>query len=54
MHGRIAAIAHGVGRRAQDGNASNAAAAEVGRKAGPIADVAWALVERMIRSGVSA
>lgn len=50
---RIAAIAHGVGRRADDGNASNAAAAEVGRKAGPIADVAWALVQRMVRSGVA-
>mgnify|MGYP006137498085 CR=1 FL=1 len=42
---RIAAIAHGVGRRAHDGNASNAAAAEVGRKAGPIAQVA-AFAER--------
>lgn len=50
---RIAAIAHGVGRRALDGNASNAAAAEVGRKAGPIAQVAWALVERMVRGGVT-
>jgi aminoglycoside phosphotransferase (APT) family kinase protein len=50
---RIAAIAHGVGRRAHDGNASNAAAAEVGRKAGPIAQVAWALVERMVRGGVT-
>lgn len=50
---RIAAIAHGVGRRAHDGNASNAAAAEVGRKAGPIARVAWGLVERMIRGGVT-
>ena len=49
---RIAAIAHGVGRRAQDGNASNAAAAEVGRKAGPIAQVAWSLVERMARGSV--
>lgn len=47
---RIAAIAHGVGRRAQDGNASNPAAAEVGRKAGPIAEVAWSLVQRMIGS----
>lgn len=51
---RIAAIAHGVGRRAQDGNASNAAAAEVGRKAGPIARVALSLVERMERRGVKA
>lgn len=51
---RIAAIAHGVGRRAHDGNASNAAAAEVGRKAGPIAQVAWDLVERMVRDGVTA
>jgi aminoglycoside phosphotransferase (APT) family kinase protein len=50
---RIAAIAHGVGRRAHDGNASNAAAAEVGRKAGPIAQVAWSLVERMVRGGVT-
>ena len=48
---RIAAIAHGVGRRAHDGNASNAAAAEVGRKAGPIAQVAWSLVERMLQGG---
>jgi aminoglycoside phosphotransferase (APT) family kinase protein len=51
---RIAAIAHGVGRRAQDGNASNAAAAEVGRKAGPIARVAWSLVEQMARGSVTA
>ena len=50
---RIAAIAHGVGRRAQDGNASNPAAAEVGRKAGPIARVAWSLVERMALGRVS-
>jgi aminoglycoside phosphotransferase (APT) family kinase protein len=50
---RIAAIAHGVGRRAHDGNASNAAAAEVGRKAGPIAQVAWSLVERMVRGAVT-
>lgn len=50
---RIAAIAHGVGRRAHDGNASNAGAAEVGRKAGPIAQVAWSLVERMVRGGVT-
>jgi aminoglycoside phosphotransferase (APT) family kinase protein len=47
---RVAAIAHGVGRRAQDGNASNAAAAEVGKKARPIAEVAWALVEKMART----
>lgn len=46
---RIAAIAHGVGRRAQDGNASNAAAAEVGRKSTPIAEVAWSLVEQRTR-----
>ena len=50
---RIAAIAHGVGRRAHDGNASNAAAAEVGRKAGPIAQFAWSLVERMVRGEVT-
>jgi aminoglycoside phosphotransferase (APT) family kinase protein len=50
---RIGAIAHGVGRRAHDGNASNAAAAEVGRKAGPIAQVAWSLVERMVRGGTT-
>ena len=48
---RIAAIAHGVGRRAEEGNASNAAAAEVGRKAGPIAEVAWSLVEKSARGG---
>jgi aminoglycoside phosphotransferase (APT) family kinase protein len=50
---RIAAIAHGVGRRAEEGNASNAAAAEVGRKAGPIAAVAWSLVEKMAREGIA-
>ena len=50
---RIAAIAHGVGRRAHDGNASNAAAAEVGLKAGPIAQFAWSLVERMVRGEVT-
>ena len=50
---RIAAIAHGVGVRARSGNASNPAAAEVGRKAGPIAQVAWSLVEKMARAGVA-
>jgi aminoglycoside phosphotransferase (APT) family kinase protein len=46
---RIAAISHGVGLRARDGNASNAAAAEVGKKARPIAELAWSLVEKIAR-----
>lgn len=38
---RMAAILQGVWRRAQDGNASAADAAEVGAKAGPLAAIGW-------------
>jgi aminoglycoside phosphotransferase (APT) family kinase protein len=44
---RIAAISHGVGKRALEGNASSADGAEVGRKARPIAELAWRLVEQL-------
>jgi aminoglycoside phosphotransferase (APT) family kinase protein len=41
---RIAAIVQGIARRAVDGTANDPAAAEVGRKAAPLADLAWAMV----------
>ena len=44
---RIAAISQGVGKRALDGNASSADGAEVGRKARPIAELAWSLVAHL-------
>jgi aminoglycoside phosphotransferase (APT) family kinase protein len=44
---RVAAIAQGIARRALDGNAASAAAQEVGRTARPIADLGWAVVERI-------
>ncbi|MES2264545.1 MAG: phosphotransferase [Pseudomonadota bacterium] len=44
---RIAAISQGVGKRALDGNASSADGAEVGKKARPIAELAWSLVAHL-------
>ena len=44
---RYAAICQGVGKRALDGNASSADGAEVGRKARPIAELAWSLVAHL-------
>jgi aminoglycoside phosphotransferase (APT) family kinase protein len=42
---RIAAILQGIAKRAVDGTAANANAVEVGRRAGPLAEQAWALAE---------
>lgn len=41
---RIAAILQGIARRALDGTASDPKAAEMGRKAGPLAEIAWSMV----------
>ncbi len=38
---RLAAILQGIAKRAQDGTASSAAAVETGRRARPIAEIAW-------------
>jgi aminoglycoside phosphotransferase (APT) family kinase protein len=47
---RIAAIAQGVMARALQGNASSAQALEAGRAARPLAELAWAQVERLKHS----
>ncbi|HVN43204.1 MAG TPA: phosphotransferase, partial [Steroidobacteraceae bacterium] len=44
---RMAAIAQGVMARALQGNASSAQAMETGRAARPLAELAWAQVERL-------
>ncbi len=44
---RIAAIAQGVMARALQGNASSAEALQTGRKARPLAELAWSQVERL-------
>ena len=44
---RLACIRQGIMRRVIDGNASNPNAADVGRRAGDMADSAWRLVEKM-------
>ena len=44
---RLACIRQGIMRRVLDGNASNPNAADVGRRAGDMADTAWRLVETM-------
>jgi aminoglycoside phosphotransferase (APT) family kinase protein len=44
---RLACIRQGIMRRVIDGNASNPNAADVGRRAGDMADTAWRLVEKM-------
>jgi aminoglycoside phosphotransferase (APT) family kinase protein len=41
---RLAAIIQGIARRALDGTASDPAAASVGAKARPLAELAWSLV----------
>ena len=44
---RIAAILQGIARRAEEGNAANADAAEVGAKAVPIARLAWDMAQKI-------
>lgn len=44
---RIAAIIQGIAKRAVEGNAASAQAAEVGRAARPIAEQAWALARQI-------
>ena len=44
---RLACIRQGIMKRVIDGNASNPNAADVGRRAGDMADTAWRLVEKM-------
>jgi aminoglycoside phosphotransferase (APT) family kinase protein len=44
---RLAAILQGIARRALDGTAANADAEEVGRKAVPLAELAWSFAERI-------
>ncbi len=44
---RLACIRQGIMKRVIDGNASNPNAADVGRRAGDMADSAWRLVEKM-------
>ncbi|PWE28040.1 phosphotransferase family protein [Pararhodobacter marinus] len=41
---RIAAIVQGIAKRAQDGTANDPQAAEMGRVAGPLAEIAWGMV----------
>lgn len=43
---RIAAIVQGIAKRAQDGTANDPKAAEMGKVAGPLADIAWGMVKR--------
>ncbi len=43
---RLAAIIQGIAKRALDGTASDARAAEMGRMAGPLAEVAWEMVPK--------
>jgi hypothetical protein len=43
---RLAAILQGVLARALQGNASSATALEAGRRARPLAELAWQLVQR--------
>jgi aminoglycoside phosphotransferase (APT) family kinase protein len=44
---RIAAILQGIAKRAVDGTAASAEAAEIGRIARPLAEQAWALAQRL-------
>ena len=44
---RIAAILHGVLSRALQGNAASANAVEMGRRAAPVAHVAWGMAQRI-------
>jgi aminoglycoside phosphotransferase (APT) family kinase protein len=50
---RLAAILQGIARRAEDGTAASAQAVETGRKARPIAEVAWAQVRALQAAGRS-
>jgi acyl-CoA dehydrogenase len=43
---RMAGILHGIGQRAQAGNAAAADAVAVGAKAGPLADIGWQCAQR--------
>ena len=43
---RIAAIVQGIAKRAQEGTANDPKAAEMGKVAAPLADIAWAMVQR--------
>ena len=43
---RMAAILHGIGERAAQGNAASADAVETARKAGPLADIGWQCAQR--------
>jgi len=43
---RMAAILHGIGQRAAEGNATSEDAAENGRKAGPLAELGWQAAQR--------
>jgi hypothetical protein len=46
---RLAGILQGILGRALQGNASNAAALEAGRRAKPLAEQAWALAQTLHR-----
>jgi aminoglycoside phosphotransferase (APT) family kinase protein len=43
---RMAAILHGIAQRAEQGSATSEDAVAVGRKAGPLADLAWQFAQR--------
>jgi len=43
---RIAAIVQGIAKRAEDGTANDPRAAEMGRVAAPLAEIAWGMVSR--------
>ncbi|MCB1405127.1 MAG: phosphotransferase, partial [Rhodobacteraceae bacterium] len=43
---RIAAIVQGIAKRALDGTANDDRAAEMGKIAGPLADIAWEMAQR--------
>jgi acyl-CoA dehydrogenase len=42
----MAAILHGIGERAAQGNAAAADAVETARKAGPLAEIGWRCAQR--------
>ncbi|MFN3937305.1 MAG: phosphotransferase family protein [Gemmobacter sp.] len=44
---RIAAIIQGIARRALDGTAADPSAAEIGAKAGPLAEIAWDMTRNL-------
>jgi acyl-CoA dehydrogenase len=51
---RIAAILHGIAQRAEDGTAEGDDAVEMGRKAGPLAELGWLAAQRHEAQGTSA